>query len=194
MKTLLLSLLILRRKAMWGQIGHPQPKKWRSLGTESVDTLILDFQPPEPWEISFYCVEATQSVILFLFNIILNGLKQSLLDHVSVWFYDQITFRCMGAIFCLSIHQLMGIWVISTSWLSWIMLLSRRVDSHWQWGAATAATDQPALALVPRSWGPGFLSTPSSSSSGACLQSFGSPSASLSPCWGRMTELQLVLL
>lgn len=130
----------------------------------------------------------------FLFNIIPNGLKQSLLDHVSVWFYDQITFHCMGAMFRLSIHQLMGIWVISTSWLSWIMLLSRRADSHWQWGTATTATDQPASASVLQSWGPGFLSTPSSSSSGACVQSFGSPSASLGPCWGRMTELQLILL
>ena len=131
----------------------------------------------------------------FLFNISLNGLRQSLLDClVSVWFYDQIAFHCMGTVFRLSIHQLMGTWIISTSWLSWIMLLSRQVDSHWQWGTTTTATAQPPLASVLQSWGSGFPSTPGFPSSRACVQSFGSPGASLGPCWGRMTELQLALL
>ena len=69
---------------MQQEVSSLEPGRQPSPEPDHAGTLILDFQPPEPWEISFYCVEATQSVIFFLFNIILNGLKQSLLDHVSV--------------------------------------------------------------------------------------------------------------
>lgn len=43
-------------------------------GTGSACTLILYFQPPEPWEVNFLCLQATQFMVLY--DSSPNGLRQ----------------------------------------------------------------------------------------------------------------------
>lgn len=53
----------------------PSGRSWPSPDSESAGALTVDFLPPELWEIGFYCLSATQSVV-FCYNT-LNGLKHS---------------------------------------------------------------------------------------------------------------------
>ena len=45
--------------------GHVRPRRGPSIEPNYVGILILDFQPPEPWEINFCCLLPTQSVASF---------------------------------------------------------------------------------------------------------------------------------
>ncbi|XP_006922275.2 ubiquitin-conjugating enzyme E2 G1 [Pteropus alecto] len=67
-------------------------------------------------------------------------------------------------------------------------------DSHRQRGAATAASVRPPSASVLPSWGPGFLSTPSSRSPQSLSSTLRKPRRLPGPLAGRMTELQSALL
>lgn len=69
-----------------------------------------------------------------------------------------------------------------------------RADSHRQRGAATAASVRPPSASALPSWGPGFLSTPSSSSPQSLSSTLRKPRRLPGPLAGRMTELQSALL
>lgn len=53
-----------------------------------------------------------------------------------------IVLHCMELAFCYSTYQLVDIWVTSTSWLLWIMLL---------WAFAYTSLDMFSLGQVPRS-------------------------------------------
>ena len=56
-----------RETAMWGHSGRTTTSKAQreaSGETKLADTLILDFQPPELWEMSFYCLSPSGCGIL----------------------------------------------------------------------------------------------------------------------------------
>ena len=72
-----------------------------------------------------------QPLTYFHFIFLCSGLMNKTMQYVAFcgWFYPSNISLYRYTMFCLKTHQLMGIWVIYTFWVLWIMLLVNTYSS-----------------------------------------------------------------